>query len=363
MGHWGKVVGGAIGGLVGGPIGVAVGAGLGTFFDEGMDEQESAALQEEGFGASVSYVDDPDGRYYVVEAPVADEVLVAARLLSPDTGRYLRARTPEYEDNDGDFVAGGPMSGGSCGFYVPNGAVSGPAGLRSVTLELLALGRSGGEPFAFGRERFDGQMTIAPRWSLAVHWRPLIGLCMSVARADSQLLREEVRAVRSIIKDGLELPAGEDSRLKELLKEEPSANVEELTLWMMRRFPAMDPEGVLSALVDVAKADGEVAESEVEVIRRVALTYGLQEDRWPGVAEALGLRSTTSVHAEYFALLGIDVGATSIEIKRAYRAKVVQYHPDRVTNLAPEFRDLAKTKTMALREAYEALMARAEGGA
>ena len=43
------------------------------------------------------------------------------------------------------------------------------------------------------------------------------------------------------------------------------------------------------------------------------------------------------------------------EAKKAYRALLVQYHPDKVAHLANEFKALAETRTRAIVEAWEAV--------
>lgn len=54
-----------------------------------------------------------------------------------------------------------------------------------------------------------------------------------------------------------------------------------------------------------------------------------------------------------FAVLGLPRSAGEAEVKKAFRALVVQYHPDKVAHLAPEFRVLAEQKTRELTAAYE----------
>lgn len=51
-------------------------------------------------------------------------------------------------------------------------------------------------------------------------------------------------------------------------------------------------------------------------------------------------------------LLGISPGASKDEAKRAFRALVTQYHPDKVAHMAPEFQELAERKTRELLEAW-----------
>ncbi len=54
-------------------------------------------------------------------------------------------------------------------------------------------------------------------------------------------------------------------------------------------------------------------------------------------------------------VLGIAPGTSKEEARRAFRALVAQYHPDKVAHLAPEFQELAERKTRALLEAWEQL--------
>ena len=353
MGHWGKVVGGAVGAMVGGPLGAAFGVGLGSMFDT---DEEAPALEMPGFVESVTFEDDPDGRVFLVRGRAGHGDLLVVRVLDAGGTRYLRARTEDWADRDGDFVTAAEFADGSAAFYVPAGAVDGTTGLNDVVLELQLLRGPPDARELHGSDRFTGELPIAARWSAAVHWRPLIGLCMTVARADGQLLPEEVRAVRGVVMDGLGLDAGESAQLQRLMKEEPSASVHDLMGWMFCRFPAVPWDGVLTALADVARSDGHVHGSEIEVIQGVAAAYGVDTDAWPGIAAELGLRATVDLHHEYYRLLELNPGASRAQIKKAYRVKVGQYHPDRVANLAPEFRELAKNKTMELRVAYEALL-------
>jgi len=51
--------------------------------------------------------------------------------------------------------------------------------------------------------------------------------------------------------------------------------------------------------------------------------------------------------------LGLSGRVTLGEIKTAYRTEIAKYHPDKVTHLAPEFRDMARIRTRRIRVAYE----------
>src|SRR5690606_39283271 len=56
--------------------------------------------------------------------------------------------------------------------------------------------------------------------------------------------------------------------------------------------------------------------------------------------------NTVAAKQDPYALLGISVDMTRGEAKKAYRAKLALYHPDKVAHLADEFRDLADSRKL-----------------
>lgn len=54
-------------------------------------------------------------------------------------------------------------------------------------------------------------------------------------------------------------------------------------------------------------------------------------------------------------ILGISRRASQEEIKKAYRKKMAEYHPDKVAHLGEELQDKAAEKTREIQQAYEAL--------
>jgi len=56
---------------------------------------------------------------------------------------------------------------------------------------------------------------------------------------------------------------------------------------------------------------------------------------------------------QWFQVLEVSQGATLSEIHAAYRKKMMQYHPDRVETLGPEFKQLAEARAREINRAYE----------
>ena len=54
----------------------------------------------------------------------------------------------------------------------------------------------------------------------------------------------------------------------------------------------------------------------------------------------------------YLNTLGLQGKIKVDDIKKAYRKKIAEYHPDKVQNMAPEIRKLAELRTSELTEAH-----------
>lgn len=57
-------------------------------------------------------------------------------------------------------------------------------------------------------------------------------------------------------------------------------------------------------------------------------------------------------------ILGVPASATREEICRAYKSRISQYHPDKVTRMGPEIREVAEQKSKEINDAYRAALER-----
>jgi len=62
--------------------------------------------------------------------------------------------------------------------------------------------------------------------------------------------------------------------------------------------------------------------------------------------------------ADPWEVMGLQPGASDDDVSAAYRRMAQMYHPDKVTNLGPEFKQLADRKMKEINAAYEALKRR-----
>lgn len=82
---------------------------------------------------------------------------------------------------------------------------------------------------------------------------------------------------------------------------------------------------------------------------------------WVAQPEPEEVTPVPVVEADPWAMLGVAPGTPVPEARKAFRALMTQYHPDKVAHLAPEFRELAERKSRQITEAWERIQAEAKG--
>ena len=83
-------------------------------------------------------------------------------------------------------------------------------------------------------------------------------------------------------------------------------------------------------------------------------TAGRQNDR----REEYESSRQRSPSLDPYTVLGVNQNATADDIKHAYRLLAGQYHPDKVSHLGEEFRQLAEKRFKEIQEAYQYLTKR-----
>ena len=69
--------------------------------------------------------------------------------------------------------------------------------------------------------------------------------------------------------------------------------------------------------------------------------------------ETQEVETDTHGELEWYEILEVDKTSTLEEIKKSYRNKMKEYHPDRVSGLGEEFLKLAEEKSKKINMAYE----------
>lgn len=344
---WEALIGGAVGGLLGGPLGMTAGAALGASWDV-LRNREAPPLD-----ATMTSRHSQDGIFLeaeLVEATEGGQVLVIAR--GPD-GKPLRALVPRFADDKRRFQIATTVQDGRVQCFVPYGTIE-TRGLQEVDFVLrVFLTPTASDLDIQGEEVL--RLTWPDKPYVAAHfWRPMLGLCMAVARADGQVDRVEVQVVRARVAAGLKIPASEQEQVTQILRQEPMQPLEPQLLELQRRVPTLRPAVLLSALADVAHANDDIHDAEVAIIIEVARLLGVKGSQWRTLAQQLRLEGID--HLEHYRrLLQIPATATPQEVEAAYIKQMARYDPGHMAGLAEDLQELVWRQTTALSRARAAL--------
>jgi len=176
----------------------------------------------------------------------------------------------------------------------------------------------------------------------------LLALSAAVMKADGHYKKSELDYIKAFFKGQFGEAKTREAMhmLKDLLKRNiPIREVAEQIRYNMEHPLRLQ---LLHYMFNIAKADGHVHQSEVEVIQQISNYLGISAKDYKSIE---GMFHKDVDHA--YAILEITKGATDTEVKKAYRKMAVKHHPDKVSHLGDEFRLAAKEKFIRVKEAYE----------
>lgn len=179
----------------------------------------------------------------------------------------------------------------------------------------------------------------------------LMALSAAVMTADGKVLRAELDYVKSFFSQQFGSAFNKNSlqTLKHFLD---SGNIPLHQICQDIRL-RMQPEArvhLVHYLFSIAKADGNVSESELHVVRNISEMLGISNIDF----ESLKNMFYRDVDSDY-KILGIDSSATDEEVKKAYRQMAIKFHPDKVAQMGEEFQKGAKEKFQKIQEAYDSI--------
>ncbi len=180
--------------------------------------------------------------------------------------------------------------------------------------------------------------------------RHLCALFIEVARADGDVVRDEVRVVREYFADQLKYGPEALGLVRRYLKEHLARppSLKDSAAACRDELPTSERLLLLDALYTLALVDGQLQRAEQETLRRVTQGLGLSEEE---------LRSVTARHfgvgQVHYARLGLTPEASDADVKRAYRQLAATHHPDRVAQLGKGAIEQASRRFQEIKEAYE----------
>lgn len=177
----------------------------------------------------------------------------------------------------------------------------------------------------------------------------LIALSAAIMKADGKVLRAELDYVKSFFAQqfGPNFSAQHLQTLKQFL-DSGNIPIDRICQDIRMRTQEEVRLQLLHYLFGISKADGDVSDSELKELYRIASMMGISNQDF----ETIKNMFYRDVNSDY-KVLGIESSATDEEVKKAYRQMAIKYHPDKVAQLGDEYQVGAKEKFQKIQEAYE----------
>ena len=187
------------------------------------------------------------------------------------------------------------------------------------------------------------------------------GCLAKMARADGRVSKEEIAAVERIIAQLRYSPEMRRAAIDIFRQAKDDAHTAADYLNQLAVIIRYNPQlamTFLSALASVAQADGQLHPGEREILLQAERIFRLP----PGTVDSMlgggtgTARRSGDLDAAY-KVLGATPEMSDAEIKRIYREKCMEFHPDKLSakGLPPEFMEFANEQLARINAAYEAI--------
>jgi DnaJ like chaperone protein len=182
------------------------------------------------------------------------------------------------------------------------------------------------------------------------------GCLAKMARADGKITREEIHAVEQIIARLGYTPQMREAAIEIFRKAKDDTHTAADYLGQLASVIQYNHQiamTFLAALHAVAQADGMIHPDERDILLQAERVFRLR----PGTVDALLGTSTAGKLDDAYNVLEVTSGMSDAEIKKAYRQKCVEFHPDKLASkgLPEEFMKYAHDQLAQVNDAYETI--------
>lgn len=176
----------------------------------------------------------------------------------------------------------------------------------------------------------------------------LLVLAAAVMKADNRVLKSELAYVKAFL-----LQQFGEQKAVELLKILKGVLEQDIPLGPVcqqinQHMPHAQRLQLVHFLIGIARADGNIDESEWRVVDNIA-SYLRVNNKDLGSLKAMYQEDEN----RHYRILEIPKEASDDELKKAYRKMAMKYHPDRLGDVGEEVKTAAQEKFQQVQEAYD----------
>ena len=206
--------------------------------------------------------------------------------------------------------------------------------------------------FAFG-SMFDGMQTGKYAYEPGTTSRgdfnvSLLILSAAVMKADGRVTKSELEYVKAFLIRQFGPQVGQEqlTALREILKQDFS--ISDVSRQIGRHMDYSSRLQLLHYLFGLSGADGQADSKEVSLIEAISSYLGIRMPDLNSI-KAMFVKDINNAYQ----ILETTPDANDEELKQAYHAMAVKYHPDKVSHLGDDVRKAATEKFQMVQAAYE----------
>ena len=213
----------------------------------------------------------------------------------------------------------------------------------------MVLGFTVGSIFDSGKDQGSSQTrTMRGQTLRGDYAASLLVLVGAVMKADGRVMKSELEYVRRyfVTRFGEDTASEAVVMLRDILKQE--IPLRDVSRQLSERLEYSYRLEMLHFLFGIASADGNVSDSENQVIMNIAGFMSITDSDFQSI-RAMFVSETDSSYK----ILEIEPSASDEELKKAFRNMAKKYHPDKVGHLGEDFKKVANEKFTKVQEAYD----------
>ncbi len=189
-----------------------------------------------------------------------------------------------------------------------------------------------------------------------------------IAKSDGRVSRDEIEMAQQIM-DHMNLTSDQKKAAIELFNQGKAADFDLEGVMLQFKQAARRKTNLKQMFLEIQLhaiyADGQKDQAEEQILQRLAQILGFNPHQLAHlesmvrshlIADSSGDNQTIQEQVKSaYELLGLEPGASNLEVKRAYRRMMSQHHPDKLVSkgLPEEMMKLANEKTQQIKKAYE----------
>lgn len=193
----------------------------------------------------------------------------------------------------------------------------------------------------------------------------MLVLATYIIRADGRVMHSEMEYVRNFLRNNFGSSAAEQGneimlRLFDEMKKWDAQgynvtrnNIRQVCAQIASNLNYSERLQLVAFLVEIAKADGSVANVERTALYEIAQYLGIQASEVDSMLNLERGSSSEGTLEEAYKVLGVSPTATDEELKKAYRKLALDHHPDRVSTLGEDVKRAAEKKFQEINAAKE----------